>query len=184
MITMTDIVREGHEALTKVASPVQIPLTDEDLSLMNDMLQFIINSQDEKLAKRYNLRESVGIAAPQLDVNKRIIAVHTEDERGVLYSIALANPKIISHSEEKTYLPTGEGCLSVDRTVEGLVPRHRRLTLEGYNTKNELVRLRLRDYVSIVFQHELDHLDGILFTERINAKNPMEPIPNAKPVEF
>ncbi|HAX73276.1 MAG TPA: peptide deformylase [Firmicutes bacterium] len=184
MITMKDIIREGHPNLARVAKEVAIPLSDEDIQLMNDMVQFIINSQDEKIAKKYALRESVGLAAPQLDLDKRIIAVHTEDEKGKLYSIALANPKIVSYSEEKTYLPMGEGCLSVDREVEGLVPRYRRVTIEGYNVKNELVRLRLRDYTSIVFQHEIDHLEGTLFLDRINTQHPTAPIPNAKPLEF
>ncbi len=184
MITMKDVIREGHPTLAQVANEVALPLQADDIKLMNDMVQFVINSQNPKLAEKYKLRESVGVAAPQLNLSKRIIAVHTEDERGTLYSIALANPKIVSHSEEKTYLPMGEGCLSVDREVEGLVPRFRRITIEGYNVKNELVRLRLRDYVAVVFQHELDHLEGVLFTDRIDVKNPLAPIPNAQPLQF
>ena len=114
MITMKDIIREGHPTLAKVATEVPIPLSKEDVKLMNDMLQFIINSQTPESAEKYQLRESVGLAAPQLNLDKRIIAVHTEDEKGKLYSLALANPKIVSYSEEMTYLPMGEGCLSVE----------------------------------------------------------------------
>ena len=83
-----------------------------------------------------------------------------------------------------TYLPMGEGCLSVDREVEGLVPRYRRITIQGYNAKGQLIKFRLRDYVSIVFQHEIDHLNGHLFIDRINQDQPLAPIPNAKPLEF
>ncbi|WP_235070065.1 peptide deformylase [Turicibacter sp. TJ11] len=184
MITMKDIIREGHPTLAKVATEVSIPLSKEDVKLMKDMVQFIINSQTPEIAEKYQLRESVGLAAPQLNLDKRIIAVHTEDEKGKLYSIALANPKIISYSEEMTYLPMGEGCLSVDREVEGLVPRYRRITVQGYNVKGQLIKIRLRDYVSIVFQHEIDHLNGHLFTDRINKEKPLAPIPNAKPLEF
>ncbi|MGL4337676.1 MAG: peptide deformylase [Turicibacter sp.] len=184
MITMKDIIREGHPTLANVATEVAIPLSKEDVKLMDDMVEFIINSQDEVLAKKHQLRESVGIAAPQLNLDKRIIAVHTEDEKGKLYSIALANPKIVSYSEEITYLPMGEGCLSVDREVEGLVPRYRRVTIEGYNKNSQLVKFRLRDYVSIVFQHEIDHLQGKLFIDNIDNKNPMAPIPGAKPLDF
>ena len=78
----------------------------------------------------------------------------------------------------------GEGCLSVDREVEGFVPRYRRITVEGYNVKGEKVKLRLRDYISIVFQHEIDHLNGQLFTDRIDKNQPLAPIANAKPLEF
>jgi len=184
MITMKDIIREGHPTLSLKAEEVAIPLSEENVQLMKDMLQYIKNSQNEAFAERHNLRESVGLAAPQLNLLKRIIAVHTEDEKGKIHSYALANPKILSYSEEMTYLPNGEGCLSIDREVEGLVPRHRRLTLEGYDMNNNKVRLRLRGYVGIVFQHEIDHLNGVLFPERINAKDPLAPIPNAKPIEF
>lgn len=184
MITMKDIIREGHPGLREVANEISLPLSAEDIKLMKDMLQFIIHSQDSEIATQYQLRPSVGLAATQLNIPKRILAVHTEDEKGVLYSIALANPKIISYSEEKTYLPHGEGCLSIDREVEGLVPRHRRIRVEGYNINGELVNLRLRDYVAIVFQHELDHLDGRLFIDHIDLEHPLKPIPNAKPLEF
>ena len=171
MITMQDIIREGHPTLAKVATEVSVPLSKDDVKLMNNMLQFIINSQSPEIAEKYQLRESVGLAAPQLNLDKRIIAVHTEDEKGKLYSIALANPKIVSYSEEMTYLPTGEGCLSVDREVEGFVPR-------------QLVKFRVRDYVAVVFQHEIDHLNGHLFTDRINKEQPFAPIPNAQPLEL
>ena len=174
MITMKDIIREGHPTLSKVASEVAIPLSKEDVQLMKDMLQFIINSQTPEVAKKYQLRESVGLAAPQLNLDKRIIAVHTEDEKGKLYSLALANPKIVSYSEEITYLPMGEG----------FVPRYRRITVEGYNLKGEKIKFRLRDYVSIVFQHEIDHLNGHLFIDHIDPKQPLAPIANAKPLEF
>ena len=184
MITMKDIIREGHPTLSLKAEEVAIPLSEEDIKLMKDMLQYIKNSQNEQFAAKHNLRESVGLAAPQLNILKRIIAVHTEDEKGEPHSYVLANPKIISHSEELTYLPNGEGCLSIDREVEGLVPRHRRLTVEGFDMNNKKVRLRLRGYVGIVFQHEIDHLNGVLFIDRINAKDPLAPIPNAKPINF
>ena len=83
-----------------------------------------------------------------------------------------------------TYLPTGEGCLSIDREVEGFVPRHRRVTIQGYNVKGQLVKFRVRDYVAVVFQHEIDHLNGHLFTDRINKEQPLAPIANAQPLEF
>ncbi|MCL1948808.1 MAG: peptide deformylase [Turicibacter sp.] len=184
MITMKDIIREGHPTLTMKAKEVPVPLSNEHVQLMKDMLQYIKNSQDERLAEKYDLRESVGLAAPQLNILERIIAVHSEDEKGKIHSYALANPKVISHSEEMTYLPTGEGCLSIDREVEGLVPRHRRLTIEGYDMDSKKVRLRLRGYIGVVFQHEIDHLNGVLFIDRIDAKNPMAPIPGAKAIEF
>lgn len=184
MITMKDVIREGHPTLRQSAKPVAIPLNAEDIQLMKDMLQYIKDSQNEELAEKHELRESVGLAAPQLNILKQIIAVHTEDEKGKLHSSVLANPRIISYSEEMTYLPNGEGCLSVDREVDGLVPRYRRLTVEGYDLNSNPVRLRLRGYIGVVFQHEIDHLNGILFMDRIDKESPTAPISGAKPIEF
>ena len=84
----------------------------------------------------------------------------------------MVNPKIISHSVKKTYIPGGEGCLSVDREVEGITPRHKKITLKGYfyNHETEEIKLgtmKLSGYVSVVFQHEIDHLNGVLFVEKL-----------------
>lgn len=189
MILINDIIKEGHPTLRLIAEEVKEPFSEEDKKLARELLQHVKNSQHPELSEQYNLRPSVGLAAPQINVSKKIIGVFTPDEQGkVLYSFALINPKIVSHSEEMTYLQTGEGCLSVDRVVEGFVPRYRRITVEGYRVDDELnvekIRLRLRDYVAVVFQHEIDHLNGILFFDRIDKKEPLKPIPNATPIIF
>lgn len=174
MITMKDIVREGHPSLTKEAKEVSIPLSPEDKQLLKEMITFLKNSQDEEIATKYKLRAGVGLAAPQLGIEKRLIAIHFEDVDGKLYSYGLANPKIISHSVEGAYLAAGEGCLSVDRPVEGYVPRHRRVTVTAVDMDDNPVKLRLKGYPAIVFQHEIDHLNGIMFFDRINKENPLK----------
>ena len=63
------------------------------------------------IAALYGLRAGIGLAAPQVNVSKRMIAVHLKEKDDQLYSYALFNPKLISHSVEKAYLTTGEGCL-------------------------------------------------------------------------
>ncbi|MDF2699540.1 MAG: peptide deformylase [Haloplasmataceae bacterium] len=186
---MKDIIREGHEALNKVAEEVQIPLSDEDRNTLFLMLEYIRNSQDEEIATKYQLRPSVGIAAPQINILKRMIAIYTTDEKNeVLYNLMLVNPKIISHSEEMTFLQQGEGCLSVDREVPGYVFRYKKITVQGYqlNENGDLlkVKLRLKGYVAIVVQHEIDHLHGILFTERIDKANPYKVSENLNPIIF
>ncbi|GEN88139.1 peptide deformylase [Oceanobacillus sp. FSL W8-0428] len=172
MITMNDIVREGHPSLTKKAAKVNVPLSVDDKQLLEDMLQFLKNSQDEEIAEKYNLRAGVGLAAPQLGVEKQLIALHFEDSKGKKYSMGLANPKIISHSVEQSYLQNGEGCLSVDRVIEGYVPRHARITITATDINDNPVKLRLKDYPAVVFQHEIDHLNGVMFFDRINEDNP------------
>src|SRR5690625_3992205 len=108
MFLMEDIVRDGHPALRKKSEEVSIPLSDDDINLLNKMTTFLKNSQNENLAEKYELRSGVGLAAPQLGINKRLIAIYfkLDDE---LYNYQLVNPKIISHSVEQTYLAGGEG---------------------------------------------------------------------------
>lgn len=183
MITMNDIVREGHPALRKVADKVTIPPTNEDKSLLEDMLVFLKNSQDDKIARQYELRPGVGLAATQLGINKRMIAVHFDDPNGKKYSYGLFNPRIVSHSVEKAYLSSGEGCLSVDRSVEGFVPRYARITMKATDLEGNEIKLRLRDYAAIVFQHEIDHLNGIMFYDHINKDNPLLAPDNAKAID-
>lgn len=169
MITMKDIVREGHPALRKISEEVSLPPSEEDKKILEDMLTFLKNSQDPEISKKYGLRSGVGLAAPQLGINKRMFAMHVTDEKNRLYSYGFFNPKIVSHSVEETYLENGEGCLSVDREVPGIVPRHKRITIEATTLEGEKVKLRLRDLPAIVFQHELDHLNGIMFYDRIEG---------------
>ncbi|SHG24206.1 peptide deformylase [Ornithinibacillus halophilus] len=183
MITMENIVREGHPSLRKVAKEVNLPPTDEEKLLLEDMLTFLKNSQDEKICSQYNLRPGVGLAAPQLGIEKRMLAVHFEDLNGKHYSYGLFNPKIVSHSVEKAYLAAGEGCLSVDRNVEGYVPRYARITIKATDLEGNQVKLRLRDYAAIVFQHEIDHLNGVMFYDHINSENPFSIPENSKAIE-
>ncbi|MHC5252052.1 peptide deformylase [Listeria kieliensis] len=172
MILMKDIVREGHPALREVAKEVTFPLTEEEKQLGRDMLTFLKNSQDEETAEKYGLRGGVGLAAPQLAVTKRIIAVHVHDDKEKLYSYVLYNPKIKSYSVQEACLAGGEGCLSVDREVPGYVVRSERITVEAFDEDGNPIKLRLREYPAIVVQHEIDHLNGIMFYDHINKNNP------------
>jgi peptide deformylase len=79
---------------------------------------------------------------------------------------------MISHSEELIYSSGGEGCLSVNRDVQGIVPRYARVTFTGYDLDGNLIKYRAREELSIAFQHEMDHLNGILFIDHIDPKNP------------
>ena len=187
MILMKDITREGNPVLRQKCIDVNIPLSNEDEKTLNDMIEYFINSQDDELAKKYGLRPGVGLAAPQIGVNKKMLVILSYDEEGHPHFYPMVNPKLISYSEEKTYLDCGEGCLSVDREVNGYVHRAKRVTVETYlYSEGELkyVRLRLKNYIAVVFQHEYDHLNGILFVDRINKNNPFEVVPNSTPVKF
>lgn len=182
MILMKDIVRDGHPALRKKSKEVSLPPSEEDKEILNKMLEFIKNSQDEEIAEKYNLRTGVGLAAPQIGINKQLFVMHfTYDDR--LYSYQLINPKIVSHSVEKAYLSSGEGCLSVDEQIDGYVVRHARITVKAFDIDGNPVKLRLRGYPAIVAQHEIDHLNGIMFYDHINKENPFYVPDGAKPIE-
>lgn len=183
MITMDDIIRDGHPTLRKVAEDVPMPPTEEDKKILLSLLEYVINSQNEEIAERYGLRPGIGLAAPQINVSKRMIAVHVTNEKGELVSYALFNPKIVSHSVENAYLQSGEGCLSVDEPFPGFVPRHARVTVKGFNSEGQEVKIRLKGLPAICFQHEIDHLNGIMFYDHIDKQDPFKPIEGAIAIE-
>lgn len=183
LIDMNDIIREEHQTLRETAIAVPTPLTDEDIILGEKMLQFLKNSQDPVLAEKMGLRAGVGLAAPQLNISKRIIAAlvpNPEDEDGnppreaYALEVIMFNPKIVAHSVQSIALSGGEGCLSVDRPVEGYVPRHARVTVDYIDKNGQPQRLKLKGFNSIVVQHEIDHLNGLFFYDRINKNNPFD----------
>lgn len=183
LIDMDDIIREGNPTLRAVAEDVTFPLSDQEIILGEKMMQFLHHSQDPVMAEKLGLRGGVGLAAPQLDISKRIIAVlvpNPEDADGnppkEAYSLqeVMYNPKVVAHSVQDAALGDGEGCLSVDRNVPGYVVRHARVTVEYFTKDGEKKRIKLKGYNSIVVQHEIDHTNGILFYDRINPNNPFE----------
>ena len=183
LIDMDDIIREGNPTLRAVAEDVTFPLSDQEIILGEKMMQFLHHSQDPVMAEKLGLRGGVGLAAPQLDISNRIIAVlvpNPEDADGnppkEAYSLqeVMYNPKVVAHSVQDAALGDGEGCLSVDRNVPGYVVRHARVTVEYFTKDGEKKRIKLKGYNSIVVQHEIDHTNGIMFYDRINPNNPFE----------
>ncbi|PWU69610.1 peptide deformylase [Gracilibacillus dipsosauri] len=180
MITMKDIVREGNEILHRPTQEVLVPPSDEDKVTLICMMNFLKNSQDPVLSKKYKLRAGVGLSANQIGLNKRMFVAYLRDEKGTEHEYILINPKIISHSVSMIYLPPSEGCLSVDRDIKGLIPRYERIKVKGFNLEGEEIVLKLKGYSSIVIQHEIDHLDGIMFYDRIDTENPFKLPENCK----
>lgn len=182
MILMKDIIRDGHPTLRKKAEEVPFPLNQNHAQLAEDLLNYVKMSQNPVQSEEFGLRPGIGIAAPQVNQSLRMFALHiTENDE--LLSEVFINPKIKSHSIEKTFITSGEGCLSVDEEIEGYVPRYARITIEAKNTSGETITKRLRGLKAIAFQHELDHLNGIMFYDHINKANAFAPIDNAIPYE-
>lgn len=175
MILKKNIILDTNPLLRKKSVDVTLPLSKEDEKLLDDMMEYLENSQDEELAKKYDLQPGVGLAAPQLGILKKMFVVLTYDEKGNLHKYALVNPQIISTSVAKCYLASGEGCLSVANNHPGYVKRYLKVKMKAYDhISKKNVLLSLKGYVAIVLQHEYDHLFGILFYDHINKNNPTD----------
>ncbi|MBR4693433.1 MAG: peptide deformylase [Bacilli bacterium] len=177
MLLTSDILDEKDPILRTVSEEVTFPLTKEDKETMNTMIEYLRNSQIPKISEEYNLRPGWGMSAIQLGVPKRYFVVVSEltgpdDEKKEFETYVMINPRIISNSVEQIYVDEGEGCLSVNRPVEGIVPRYARVTMEAYDMEGRKIHVRAREDLAICFQHELDHLNGILFVDHIDPKNP------------
>lgn len=174
IITMEDIIREGDPVLRTVAEPVQLPLQAEDRGVLQSMMQFLKNSQDAEMSAKYKLRSGVGLSANQIGILKRMFAMFLKDDNGKNVEYTWVNPKIISHSMAMVYLPESEGCLSVDRPVHGFVPRYESVKVRGFDLNGEVITQKFKGYQAIIIQHEMDHLDGMMFYDRINPQNPFK----------
>ncbi len=166
------ILDEKDKRLHKVSQEVSFPLSTQDKKMIQDMLLYLKMSQIDEEREKYDLRAGMGLSAVQLGVLKRIFVIVEETEKGQFKNYVVINPKIKSFSEELIYVGEGEGCLSINREVEGIVPRYARMTVEAQDEDGHFYEIRVREDISIAFQHEIDHLNGILFTERIDPKNP------------
>lgn len=106
----------------------------------------------------------VGLAAPQIDIPLQLCVIDISPKEGPKNLIVLANPKIVSGEGEEI---DEEGCLSV-REFFSKVPRYTKIQVEAQNLKGESVSFTAKDYFARVIQHEIDHLHGTLFIDRIS----------------
>lgn len=111
--------------------------------------------------------DGVGLAAPQIGVSERIVVVqmpeeHEDPDAGKLF--VLVNPEIVSRSEEEE--PADEGCLSIPGIL-GTVSRPTAIRIKAQNPKGRPLKLKAEGYLARIIQHEIDHLDGVLFIDRV-----------------
>ena len=104
--------------------------------------------------------DGVGLAAPQIGIDERIAVVDIDDELG---TIEMINPRIIETSGEQT---GPEGCLSFPG-LYGEVSRPNYVKIEAFNRKGRKFTLEAEEFLARALQHEIDHLDGILFTSKV-----------------
>ena len=168
------ILDEKEKIIHKVSKEVTFPLDDETKKLIDDVIEFLEMSQIDEYIEKYELRPGWGLAFPQMGILKRIfvLAEETEEEKFNVYVVI--NPEVVSKSEEMVYIAEGEGCLSVNRPTTGIVPRHARMTVKAYDVDGNPYTIRVREELAVGFQHEMDHLDGILFVDKIDKKDPFK----------
>lgn len=173
MFKQSDILDyKKSKILRQKSKEVTFPLSEEDKELINNMIMYLRISQDEEYAQKNDIRAGMGLSAVQLGILKRYFVISYKNDDGTFLEYKVINPKIVSHSEEEIYVEEGEGCLSVNEYVEGIVPRYARVTIDYFDTEGNKQSVRVREEIAVAFQHEIDHLDGILFTDKIDKNNP------------
>jgi peptide deformylase len=137
---------------------------------------WVENVQDEKIQNLIDelitsvaQANGVGIAAPQIAASYRLFIVASRPNVRYPHApemppTAMINPQIITHSEEM--VKGWEGCLSVPG-IRGLVPRYQTIEIEYTDRNGNLQRQELTDFVARIFQHEYDHLEGLVFLDRV-----------------
>ena len=172
------IVKDNNPIMRKKSEPVALPLSQEDKTILDEMLNYLKLSQDEEYAKKHNIRSGVGIAAIQIGLLKRMFCIYYEKEDGVV-QYQLVNPKIIEYSIRKCALKDGEGCLSVDAEHPGLSHRYYKIKMAAFDAlTNQEIIITARGFDAIVLQHEYDHLDGKFFYDRIDKDYPNRQLMN------
>ena len=143
----------GSAVLREPAVPVEV--FDDDLKqLVRDMFETMYQAK------------GIGLAGPQIGVSRRVVVLDVEEEEGdEAYRVALINPVVID-ATRKTAKST-EGCLSIPG-AEGVVERPVSVVVEASDPDGQPVRLEVDGLFSRALQHEIDHLDGILFIDRLS----------------
>ncbi|WGI36688.1 peptide deformylase [Mesomycoplasma lagogenitalium] len=172
------IIQLPNKILRQKSIDVPWPLNEEDEKLAQQMIDHIDYSQEEGQTM---YRPGVGVAAVQYGILKNMFYVNVNNGKDdIIFKDVIINPKVLGTSESELALHHGEGCLSVGENwpnQEGFVRRKKVIKVEGYSYFDKVKKVwTVSDYVAIVFQHELDHLQGKLFIDRINKKAPWKKV--------
>ncbi len=150
--------------------------------ILRQQAQLIDNLQDERIQQLIDAltataaaSNGVGIAAPQVSESYRLFIVASRPNARypnapLMEPTAMLNPRIIGHSTD--IVKGWEGCLSIPG-IRGLVPRYQTIEVEYTTRDGQLHRQELTDFVARIFQHEYDHLDGIVFLDRVESTQDM-----------
>ncbi|OUL28958.1 peptide deformylase [Nostoc sp. T09] len=163
MAQLVPIIQLGNPILRQQATLID-NIQDQDIqNLIDDLLATVAQAN------------GVGIAAPQIAESYRLFIVASRPNPRYpnapeMAPTAMINPKIIAHSTE--VVKGWEGCLSVPG-IRGFVPRYQAIEVEYTDRNGKLQQQELTDFVARIFQHEYDHLDGIVFVDRLESNQDM-----------
>ena len=149
-MALRNIRTEGDPILGKISKPV-LEMNDKTKVLIGDMLETMYHAN------------GVGLAAVQVGVLKRVVVIDISEEGDS--PIILINPEIVDKSGSQT---GDEGCLSVPGK-SGVVTRANHVKVKAFNEKMELFELEGDELLARAIQHEVDHLDGILYTSKVEG---------------
>ncbi len=159
MAASRSVIELGHPVLRQIAQPV-LNLEDGEIQRLIDDLLLTVQAAN-----------GVGIAAPQVAASYRLFIVASRPNPRYpnapeMAPTAMINPRILAHSDTK--VKGWEGCLSVPG-IRGLVPRYQRIEVEYTTRDGKQHQREYSDFVARIFQHELDHLDGLVFLDRVES---------------
>jgi peptide deformylase len=152
-VAVREILFLGDPVLRQEADEV-VAFDDELHALVRDMLETMYHA------------EGIGLAAPQIGVSMRVIVVDLRREDHDDEPMALVNPRLVWASSEVAKQP--EGCLSIP-TLEEVVERPAGVRVEAYDPEGNPLTIEASELLARALQHEIDHLDGLLFLDRVSA---------------
>ncbi len=159
MSEQLEIIELGHPILRQIAQPI--------LDVGDHVLQTLIDD----LLLTVKQANGVGIAAPQVARSWQLMIIASRPNPRYptapeMEPMAILNPRILSHSTETAI--GWEGCLSVPG-LRGQVPRYRAVEIEYLDRQGRLQKMEMTDFVARIFQHEFDHLKGMVFLDRVET---------------
>lgn len=158
MAELLEVLQVGNPVLRQIAQPID--RFDQPVQTLVDTLMATLVDSN-----------GVGIAAPQVAASYRVVIIASRPNPRYpnapeMEPTVMINPRIVSTSEER--VKDWEGCLSVPG-IRGLVPRYRSIAVEYCDRQGTLQQQHLTDFVARIFQHELDHLNGLVFLDRLET---------------
>lgn len=150
-MAIRSIYKYPHEILRQKSAPVQ-EYTEQIDALIDDMIETMYSAS------------GIGLAAPQVGESKRIIVVDTSWKEDGDHTLIIVNPEVI---ESEGFMDSEEGCLSVPKH-KATIKRKERILVKGLNREMKPVEIECSGLLSRVLQHEIDHLNGILFFDHLS----------------